>query len=102
LEFIYTDSIDLNESLALELFQQADKYSVPALKTLCEQYLSTHISPENYVNIANLAEMLDATSLREAAIAFIAKNVKALKNRQDFAEISNEMLKDVIVKIIVR
>ncbi len=102
MEFLYTDSIDLNESLALELFQQADKYSVPALKTLCEQYLSTHIFPRNYVNIASLAEVLDAGALREAAVAYIAKNIKILKNREDFGKISDDLLRDVIVKITVR
>jgi len=102
MEFIYTDSIELNESLALDLFPLADKYFISALKTLCEQYLSAHLSPENYVAVANLAETLEVKSLRESAIAYIVKNVKVLKNRKDFEGISDDLLRDVIVKVTAR
>jgi len=102
LEFLYSDHIDLDENLALDLIQQADKYSVPDLKKLCEQCLSVCLSSENYVKIAQLAELLDANSLREAAVSYIAKNVKELKERSDFSGISDHMLKDVIIKITVR
>jgi len=102
LEFLYSDQIDLDEELAFDLIQQADKYSIPDLKRLCEECLSVYISPDNCARIANLAELLDAASLRDATVAFIAKNIKELKERSDFAEISNNMLKDVIIKITVR
>jgi len=96
---LYSDHIELDEDLALDLIQQADKYSVPDLKKLCEQFLPVHLSPDNYVKLANLAELLDATLLREAAVTYIAKNVRELKERQDFQDISDNILRDVILKI---
>ena len=99
IEFLYTNQIEPDADLAIELFKQADKYVVPELKKSCEQYLCNSLNPENYVNIANLAEMLEANALREATLAYIARNVKALRGRQDLAKISNDMLKDVIFKI---
>jgi len=102
LEFLYTDNVQLSETRALELFEQADKYSVPALTKLCEEYLCACINPENYVKIAQLAELLDASTLREAAVTYISKNAKRLKERKDFANISDQMLRDVILKITVR
>jgi len=101
LKFLYSDHIDLDENLALELIHLADKYSVPDLKKLCEQCLSICLDIENYVKIAQLAELLDTTSLREATVAFIAKNVKKLKERSDFDGISDNLLRDVIIKIAV-
>jgi len=46
--------------------------------------------------------MLDASALREAAVIYIAKGIKILKSREDFAEISDDMLRDVIVKVTIR
>jgi len=102
LEYLYCDEIELNFILAKELLTQADKYSVPALKELCEQNLIGNISSLNYVLLANLAEVLEANKLREAVRDYIAKDIKVLKARKDFEEISMEILRDVVIKVTIR
>jgi len=88
--------------LAQDLLTQADKYSVPELKTLCEQFLIANISANNYVLLANLSKLLEANKLRDAVRDYIAKNIKILKPRENFEEISMDMLRDVLVKVTVR
>ncbi len=102
LEYLYSDDVELDVNLAKDLLTQADKYSIPALKELCENFLLGHIEPNNYVLLANLAELLEANKLRDAVRDFIAKNIKALKARKDFEEISMDMLRDVVIKATVR
>jgi len=101
LEFLYSDHVELNESLALELLQQADKYSVADLKTVCETSLAANITPENFVKIGKIAELVEAVSLRQAVVNYTGRNIKKLKERKDFEEISDSLLRDSIVKFIV-
>jgi len=102
LEFLYSDHVELDTPLALELLQQSDKCSVADLKSVCETYLATAIAPENYVNIGQVAELVDAISLRQHIVDYVAKNMKKLKERNDFAEISDSLLRDSLVKFIVK
>ena len=99
---MYADHVDLNDTLALELLQQADKYSVPELAKACEKHLAENLTPENYVIVSQMAEMLDVVPLREAVVNYIAKNIRQLKARKDFEEISDSLLRECIVKFIVK
>ena len=95
--------MQIDDPIALELLQKGDKYSISnELKTLCEKHLTQSIEPENYVTLGKLAESVSATSLRDAVVAFIAKNMKKIKPRKDFNEISDALLRDSIVKFIVK
>ena len=102
LEYLYSDHVELDETSALELLKQADKYSIPQLTKECETYLAQNLNPENYVAVAEIAEILDVVSLREATVSYIAKNIKQLKQRKDFQHISDSVLRDSIVKFIVK
>jgi len=101
LEFLYSDHVELNENLALELLQQADKYSVADLKTVCEASLAANITPENFVKVGQAAELVEAVSLRQAVVSYIGRNMRKLKERKDFEEISDGLLRDSLVKFIV-
>ena len=103
MEYLYSDHAKIDDTIALELLQQADKYCIPSqLKTTCEEHLVKSIEPANYVALGKLAESVGATSLRDAVVVFIARNVKKIKPRKDFNEISDALLRDSIVKFIVK
>jgi len=99
LEFIYTDKTDLNPQFAVELLELGQKYTVPDLKRYCEEYLSGYITPDNYVQMSNLAEFLQANLLRNSLAEFIAKNVKMLKQKPGFTDLPNNLLKNAIFKL---
>jgi len=94
--------VELDTNLAFDLLQQADKYSIDELRNACEKHLVANIEPENYVALGNIAELIGATALREAVVTFIAKNMKKIKPRIDFNEISDALLRDSLVKFIVK
>ena len=102
MEYLYSDHVELDETSALELLKQADKYSVNELKKECETYLAQNLNTENYVAVAEIAEILDVVSLREATVSYVAKNIKQLRQKKDFGKISDSILRDSIVKFIVK
>jgi len=103
LEYLYSDHVEIDGPIALELLQQADKYHITGeLKNTCEKHLLKSIEPENYVALGKLAESVGATSLRDAVIVFIARNMKKIKQRKDFNDISDALLRESIVKFIVK
>jgi len=100
---LYSDHVEIDDTIALDLLQRAEKYSIHGeLKNTCEKHLLKSIEPENYVALGKLAESIGATSLRDAVVAFIARNMKKIKPRKDFNDISDALLRDSIVKFIVK
>ena len=101
MEYLYSDHTEVDDTIALELLQKTDKYSIPdELKNACEKHLLKSIEPENYIALGKLAELIGATSLRDAVAIFIARNMKEIKQRKDFIEIPVAILRDSIVKFI--
>jgi len=95
--------VEIDDTIALELLRQADKYHITGeLKTACEKHLVKSIEPENYATLGKLAESVGATSLRDTVVAFIARNMKKIEPRKDFQDISDALLRDSIVKFIVK
>jgi len=57
LEYLYSDHVKIDDTIALELLQQANKYfRTGKLKNECEKHLMRTIESENYVVLGKLAE----------------------------------------------
>jgi len=102
LEFVYSDSVRLNEQMALELLKLADMYSVPDLKAKCEEFLTGILKFHNYLEIAKVAELVDSEDLKKAVVAYMAKEIKIIKARENFNEISDEYLRAIILKLTIK
>ncbi|RWS11916.1 Voltage dependent potassium channel-like protein, partial [Leptotrombidium deliense] len=71
--FMYNDTVSekqLSED-AYTLLLAADKYDIPKLFKICEQYLSTNIKPENFGAILNLADACCCAKLKEKVVEYI-------------------------------
>jgi hypothetical protein len=66
--------VELNQDIARDLFIESDKYSLPGLKKICEDFLASQMTPENALDILKFAEKYNAASLREATLIFIMKS----------------------------
>ncbi len=91
LQFIYTGGKPQNDSSFLELLILAEKvrkfllgclsltfcnfqYQVDYLKFHCENYLSSALTIENAVNVYLVADLHNASNLRDNCLAFMASN----------------------------
>ncbi|XP_064455303.1 speckle-type POZ protein-like [Ornithodoros turicata] len=71
LTFMYTDSAPNIKSMATDLILMADKYDLGRLRLLCERELSSNFSVDTVVDVLRLADKLNLTYLRNAAVMYI-------------------------------
>ena len=64
LEYLYTDDVEVDLDMAMELFQAADQFGVERLKRMCESRMLGSIHVENAA-IFHAADQHAAASLRE-------------------------------------
>ncbi|RWS24381.1 Kruppel-like zinc finger protein [Leptotrombidium deliense] len=77
INFIYSDTVDdtkLSE-IAGDLLLAADKYDLPKLKKICEQYLAANtIKSENSGYLLTLSDSCNCVKLKEKVMDFIINN----------------------------
>ena len=92
LEYLYCNSVEVDEELAKDLLILAKNYSILGLRSLCEDYLCGCLTPENLVTVANLAEQIESDILREAAVRVIKRNSEELNQREDVLDLPKSIL----------
>jgi len=96
LEFIYCAEVTIPDiETSIELLREADKYSLPKLKKKVGRYLQHQINKENVIRLANLSELHEIDSVKEAALDYIFFNFDAL------FEDSQNKLTDLLDPLIV-
>eukprot|EP01121_Diplochlamys_sp_Union-15-3_P000694 TRINITY_DN10580_c0_g1_i1.p1 TRINITY_DN10580_c0_g1~~TRINITY_DN10580_c0_g1_i1.p1 ORF type:complete len:442 (+),score=65.32 TRINITY_DN10580_c0_g1_i1:90-1415(+) len=94
-EFLYTDNITVDGETVMELFQAADKYSLPRLKHLCERFMLDNISLENVCTMLEAADQLQATLLRGECIRWILKYFPQVLESEQILSLPRRLLKEV-------
>ena len=87
LRFIYTGVVHNIKEHAEKLLIAADKYRLDSLKGFCGRELSTSIDTENVMNVFILADTYRDYELRNNALKFINKNLKAILQKAENVEI---------------
>ncbi len=95
LEYIYCNKIEMNEDLALELLEPADKFLLSDLRDGCERFLVQCLNLENFVKIFEMTVDFETDILKEGIGEFIEMNSNALKRREDVKALPE----DILVKI---
>ena len=99
LEYIYGHEVQLNDKLARELFELADKWSMVTLLQDCERFLMETLSVENFYEISVLAEKLWASKLTDALVDFGLKNLEELEKSEDLYKIPQSILVKTVFKM---
>ena len=92
LEYIYCNKIEMNEDLALELLEPADKFLLSDLRDACERFLDECLDLENFVKIFKKTADIETNLLKERIEEFISMNSNALKKREDVKALPEDML----------
>jgi hypothetical protein len=100
LEFIYTGELShfwdittnsrnnqLRRDFYIDLLRIGHMYNIEKLVNACAFELAEKLDWLNIFVMLELAEKFNAGPLRDAAIPFIAENLKTLIDRQEFAKI---------------
>lgn len=86
LEYLYTDQLQIPFESAMELFEAADLFCIPRLKTMCEKRMLQSINIENAAGIFHAADMHSAQALRSKAKKFILSHFEAVTKTLCFEE----------------
>lgn len=65
---------EFEQHLAIELLQAANKYQLDRLKLICEEALYKTLSADSVAEILSLADLYNATQLKNQAIEFISSH----------------------------
>ncbi|XP_053200373.1 speckle-type POZ protein-like [Panonychus citri] len=80
INFIYTDKVGNLEEYACDLLIAADKYDLPKLKMLCEQYLASKVTIETSGEILALADACNSIELKDKCLEFVVRNSAKIVN----------------------
>lgn len=91
LSFIYTASLSLHKSYAVDALSSYCRWRVPVLVTVTCEYLDKIMNPENVVIIYQSTKELaakyknkDCEKLQKSCIAFLKKNIKVVVTTKEF------------------
>ncbi|GMH53623.1 hypothetical protein TrST_g10159 [Triparma strigata] len=96
LEYLYTDFVDLDLEIAMELFQAADQFGVERLKIICEHKMLGSITVDNAATVFHAADVHTAKGLREKSLNFILANFEAVSKSKSFEEMARENVELVL------
>ncbi len=74
----------LNEDLAINLLEFAERYLIDELKMSCENYLASILTVNNCLKIFETAGFYEATSLKKRVLQFLASHLKEITESKDF------------------
>lgn len=86
LEYLYTDHVNFPLNDAMELFEAADLFCIPRLKTMCEKRMLQSITVENAASIFHAADMHSAAALRQKTKKYILSHFEEVSKSRSFEE----------------
>jgi hypothetical protein len=97
--FIYCYEFELNEELAIELLPVSEKYLMPKLTKMLEEFLTEVLNVDNFVKIANLTERRQSEQLKDSVLRFMANNLDKLEKRDDIYDVPKSMFVGLMKKV---
>ncbi|XP_059183715.1 RCC1 and BTB domain-containing protein 1 isoform X2 [Centropristis striata] len=96
LQFLYTDTVDLQPEDAIGLLDLATSYCENRLKRLCQQIIKRGITVENAFTLLSAAIQYDAEDLEVFCFRFCVNHLTEVTQTRAFWQVDGVMLKDFI------
>ena len=99
LEYLYTDQLRIPLESAMELFEAADLFCIPRLKTMCEKRMLQSINIENAAVIFHAADLHSALSLRQKAKKYIMSRFEIISKTSSFEDMGRNNI-DLVFELL--
>jgi hypothetical protein len=99
LEYLYTDHVRISLNDAMELFEAADLFCIPRLKTMCEKRMLQSITCDNAAGIFHASDMHSALALRQKAKKFILSHFEEVSKSSSFEEMGRRNI-DLVFELL--
>ncbi|XP_044510099.1 BTB/POZ domain-containing protein At4g08455-like [Mangifera indica] len=85
--YLYTAEACLDEQMAYDLLELAEKYQVKHLKAYCEKFLVSKLNWDNSVMSYAFAHQHNAKQLLDASLSLITDNMDKLNQQDEYIEL---------------
>ncbi|CAB3377164.1 Hypothetical predicted protein [Cloeon dipterum] len=100
LKYFYTNQVDLQPDLALELFDLAHFYQMTDLQKECLIIIKRGVTVENAASIYDRAILLAAKELKEFVFKFCMDHLTAVVNTEGFKLLKDDVAKDFFIRAV--
>ncbi|XP_065346492.1 RCC1 and BTB domain-containing protein 2-like, partial [Cloeon dipterum] len=98
LKYFYTNEVDPQPDLALELFSLAHFYHMTDLQKECVKIIKRGVSVENAAVIYEKAIQLASEEIKEFVFNFCVENLNAVLNSDGFKLLQSEVVKEFVLR----
>lgn len=95
-KYLYSASIDLNDSNVQDIFALASRFQIPSVFTVCVSYLQKRLAVGNCLAILRLGVLLDCPRLAFSARDFVSDHFVQICQEEDFMQLAPHELISVI------
>uniref|UniRef100_A0A0G4HDU9 BTB domain-containing protein n=1 Tax=Chromera velia CCMP2878 TaxID=1169474 RepID=A0A0G4HDU9_9ALVE len=97
--YLHTEEVELNDSCVVEVAALAREFGLSWLQGEAERYAVRELSVQNCLAILQDAERLQFEELGEKCVDWVAKNLKNVRKRTEFANISHTAALQILMAV---
>jgi len=94
--FIYTDKVDAEPQLAIELYVLADLYALDRLKSQCESIVNRKLCLTNAPLLLSVADQYQASVLKRACIKYICHHFERITKSKEFTILNRDLIIEIL------
>jgi len=98
LKYLYTDSLEVEPSIALRLLDVASRYGDSGLLQSCQSIVKQSVSIHNVVELLTLANKYDANDMKDFCFNFVLDNLQAVISGPAFSSLPDVVCKELLIK----
>ena len=99
LEFIYTEQVtELPPDIVLDIFEAADQFLLPNLKSLCIAVMAHHIEESNVFDLIRMSKIFVSDRLEQACIEYLSAHLEELIHTEEFINLVKESAASIQVR----
>ena len=92
IDFIYIGFITINNENVMLLLSGADYFQMQEVKQFCFEFLRSHVTSDNALNILKAATMYKNDPLKDEVEQYIGDNFEDVARTEDFKDLSKQSL----------
>lgn len=90
--YMYTDEIPKLKEMAANLLVAANKYDLPGLFRVCEDFLIRNITAENFGEILAIVGTYNVTQLKKLVVKFVLENFEKVLSSEEWKNLKENNL----------
>jgi len=101
LEYLYSDDVEIDVDVAMDLFVAADQCGVDRLKALCERKINDSLDDGNVCAFFIASDMHNAATLREKSLDYILQRFDSVSKTPGFEDMCRTNM-DLLLEVLRR